>query len=118
MVINSLLYKHFVLGGKEHSKGSYEVLTEIDSNQSRLQWVQSSNGAVPFGAVQGGHTSTGEPLYIGRVIHNGEPCCGKVHPTHKTLYIPYGGKEYTYKYGYEILVFYAKLVISSMTRTS
>ena len=95
----------YYLGGQEHSKGLYEVLTEIDLNQSRIQWIQSNNGNVPFGAIQGGQTSNGEPLYIGRVWHNGEPCCGKIQPSHQTLYIPYGGKEYTYKQGYEILVF-------------
>ena len=80
-------------------------MTEIDLSQSRIQWIQSNNGNVPFGAIQGGQTSNGEPLYIGRVWHNGEPCCGKIQPSHGTLYIPYGGKEYTYKQGYEILVF-------------
>ena len=80
-------------------------MSEIDLSQSRIQWIQSNNGNVPFGAIQGGQTSNGEPLYIGRVWHNGEPCCGKIQPSHQTLYIPYGGKEYTYKHGYEILVF-------------
>ena len=77
----------------------------MDQSQSRIQWIQSNNGNVPFGAIQGGQTSNGEPLYIGRVWHNGEPCCGKIQPSHQALYIPYGGKEYTYKQGYEILVF-------------
>ena len=48
------------LGNKEHSKQSYEVLV-ADSN-ARYEWIGSSNGQVPQGAIQGGHTNTGKPI--------------------------------------------------------
>ena len=50
-----------------HSKQQYEVLV-ADVN-AKYQWIRSSNGQVPHGAIQGGRTSRGEPLYIGRKTH-------------------------------------------------
>ena len=80
-------------------------------HSSNLILSYSGNGEVPFGAIQGGQTSSGEPLYIGRIWHKGEPCVGKIHPSHQTLYISYGGKEHHYKHGYEILCFYNRYVM-------
>ena len=86
----------------EHSKQQYEVLTA--KGNSRYDWSPSSNGQVPPGAIQGGFTSTDEILYIGRTLHKGVLIPGKVHPSHKCLYVTCGGKERAYKAGYEILV--------------
>lgn len=69
----------------------------------RVRWINSLKGQVPPGAVVGGHAATGEPLYIGRTKHDGSLTPGKVHPSHKVLYISYGGKEIGYE-NYEILV--------------
>ena len=44
-----------------------------------LEWIGASNGKVPSGALEGGHTEDGEPLYIGRVSVDGVVSCGKVN---------------------------------------
>lgn len=41
-------------------------------------WEFASNGSVPSDAIVAGQTSDGEPLYIGRVLHNGSQTVGKV----------------------------------------
>lgn len=46
--------------------------------EQRFDWIQSGNGAIPSGAVEGGHTCDGEVLYIGRVYHEGSQTVGKV----------------------------------------
>ena len=84
--------------GKEIAKDQFQVLCE-----QRFDWVQARGGQVPPGAVEGGRTKDGESLYVGRVHHQGSHTVGKVHPSHKTCYIPFGGKEVGYK-DYEILV--------------
>ena len=87
---------------REHGKKQYEVLTaEVNS---RYDWIPSSNGQVPSGAIQGGYNSRSEVLYIGRTLHEGVLIPGKVNPSHRCLYVAYGGKEHAYKVGYEILV--------------
>merc|ERR1712223_669638 len=92
-------------GGKGHNFSSYEVLTEVNPSNSSIHWIRSESGRIPPLAVQGGHTSCGEPLYIGKIrLSSGVTCCGKVHPSHGALYIPYGGKELAFKNGYDILV--------------
>ncbi|CAG2056342.1 unnamed protein product, partial [Timema podura] len=75
-------------GGEEHSKFSYEVLC-----CSNVAWERSSHGHVPYGAIEAGRTSSGEPLFIGRVLHNGTLTPGKIHPSHRMCYIPFGGQE-------------------------
>ena len=52
-------------GGGEKIKSQYEVLTA--EGNSSYDWSPSSNGQVPPKAIQGGYTSTGEILYIGRI---------------------------------------------------
>lgn len=87
-------------GGDEHSHGEYQALV---SDDTQFDWLPSSGGAVPSGAIQGGACESGEPLYIGRTFHNGTLTIGKIHPSHRCLYIPYGGKERSYD-SYEVLV--------------
>ena len=84
-------------GGGEHGKQDYEVLVGGQGN-----WVASLGGNVPESAMQAGKSEDGEPLYIGRVKHEGIITIGKVQPSHKVCYIPYAGKEYNY-HGYEVL---------------
>ncbi|XP_023011536.1 uncharacterized protein [Leptinotarsa decemlineata] len=86
--------------GKEHAKNRVQVLC---GPQHRFQWVSASNGRVPPCSIEGGKTSTGEALYIGRVRHSGSQTVGKVHPTHGVCYISFGGKEIPFK-DYEILI--------------
>lgn len=89
---------HIPYDGKEHAVTSFEVL--INNN---YQWVPSSDGQVPHNAIVGGRTSSGEQLYIGRVAHCGVTTPGKIHPSHRCIYIPFGWKEHRYTH-YEVLV--------------
>merc|ERR1711973_392343 len=89
-------------GGDEHAKESYQVLV-ADAN-AKYEWISSSSGEIPNGAIQGGHTSSGEPLYIGRIVHDGVLTTGKIHPSHGVVYVPYASKEHGYGCDYEILV--------------
>lgn len=84
--------------GQEIPVHQYEVLCN-----GNVSWIPSSHGAVPPGAVNAGRTSGGEPLYVGRVHYQGSLTPGKIHPSHGSLYIPFGGQEVTIK-DYEILV--------------
>ncbi|KAF5302480.1 hypothetical protein FQR65_LT08570 [Abscondita terminalis] len=85
-------------GGGEHMKEEYQLLCE-----QRFDWVPTSGNNLPFGAVEGGRTSDGEPLYVGRVWHDGAHTVGKVHTSHGCCYIPYGGEEMSFS-DYEVLI--------------
>ncbi|XP_018346986.1 PREDICTED: uncharacterized protein LOC108751364 [Trachymyrmex septentrionalis] len=84
--------------GEEHPKDNYEVLV-----QGEFAWEFCSNGEVPEDAIIAGQTADGEPLYVGRALHNGSQTIGKVQPSHGCLYIPYEGEELSFK-DYEVLV--------------
>lgn len=75
-------------GGGEHGKPEYEVLCD-----SGARWIGTSGANIPNGAVPAGESEEGEPLFIGRVSHEGTVTVGKVHPSHGTCYIAYGGQE-------------------------
>jgi len=68
-----------------------------------LEFEPSSSGRCPAHAVPGG-TENGETLYIARAQHGGSIVPGKLHCSHRTAYIPYGGQEHR-KTNYEILCF-------------
>ena len=91
-------YTAISYNGKEIQKQNFEVLCH-----GNVQWVHSSNGQVVYNAVPGGRTENGEVLYIGRGHHNGSLTVGKIHPSHGSLYIPFGGSEIAFK-SYEILI--------------
>lgn len=84
--------------GQEILKHQFEIFSV-----PHARWVPSGHGSIPPGAVIGGNTTTGEPLYIGRTFYQGSLTPGKVHPSHGSLYIPFGGAEIPFK-NYEILV--------------
>ncbi|CAH0583133.1 unnamed protein product [Chrysodeixis includens] len=86
-------------GGKENPVNNIEICC---ARPQSICWVQSNDGLVPPNAVCGGNTSTGEPLYIGRVKEQRSLTPGKVHPSHKALYISFAGKEIAHKV-YEIM---------------
>lgn len=67
---------------------SFEVLLDTHG----FSWETMCFGNVPHSAVPGGKDG-GDTLYIGRVSHNGSVTIGKVHPSHKCIYFPYGGRE-------------------------
>ncbi|XP_075534725.1 uncharacterized protein LOC142569399 [Dermacentor variabilis] len=85
--------------GAEHSHRDYQALI---SDGTPFTWAPASDGAIPTGAVQGGVCASGEPLYIGRTYHEGTLTIGKVQPSRRCLFIPYGGEEHCYS-DYEVL---------------
>ena len=60
-----------------------------------MSWVPSSDyGDIDYDyAIEGGRTTSGEVLYIGRAHYKGSLMPGKVQPSHQTLYIGFGGHE-------------------------
>ncbi|KAL1472450.1 hypothetical protein MTO96_039318 [Rhipicephalus appendiculatus] len=99
-VVPSRGYCYIPHGGAEHLFRDCQVLV---SNGAPLAWLPESNGAVPSGAIQGGKTHDGEPLYIGRAKHNGMLIVGKVHPSKRRLYVSFDYKEHNYS-EYQVLV--------------
>lgn len=85
-------------GGAENPKTEYEVL--CDGNGT---FVPTSGGEIPPNAIPAGESEDGEPLFIGRVAHEGTMTVGKVQQSHGVCYIPYGGQEMAFA-DYEIYV--------------
>ncbi|CAL8093836.1 unnamed protein product [Orchesella dallaii] len=85
---------------KEVPVPDYEVLC---GPKACLSWVEGSGSDIPVNAVPGGQEADGEVLYIGRVIHEGTVTVGKIHPSHGSCYVAYGGDELAFA-DYEILV--------------
>ncbi|XP_014367603.2 uncharacterized protein LOC106718111 [Papilio machaon] len=86
-------------GGNENAVQNIEVCC---APPERVRWVECRDGVIPPNAVVGGNTSSGEPLYVGRAKEQGSLTPGKVHPSHKGMYISFAGKEIAHKM-YEIL---------------
>lgn len=86
-------------GSNEHQKMDYEYLC----NCKRGRFVKSQTNHLPIGAIRGGYSEYGEPLFIGRVKVNDVYIVGKIQPSHSVCYIPYRGKEVAHK-KYEVLV--------------
>lgn len=85
-------------GGAENGVSQYEVLCDFPG-----QWLACSGGNIPPNALTAGQTEEGEPLYVGRVVHDGALTVGKVQQSHGVCYIAYGGEELSFP-EYEILV--------------
>ncbi|XP_045780238.1 uncharacterized protein LOC123877483 [Maniola jurtina] len=85
--------------GKEIPVQKIDVLC---AKPESLRWVPASNGSVPPGAIPGGRTSTGETLYVGRARHQLSVTPGKIHPSHGSCYIGFGGAEVAHKM-YDVL---------------
>lgn len=84
-------------GNKEHSKKEFYILTG-----NGYRWVNDSNGHVPNDAFEGGADDDGETLFIARVHFENTITPGKVHPSHKTAFLSYAGKEHRVQ-NYEVL---------------
>jgi len=93
--------------GRENAVQEYEILcdTGLHCFGKEHEWKHSSGGNVPRGAIIGGNTQSGEPLYIARGNVNGELCVGKVHPSQNCAYFPWGGQEHKV-HSYEVLTFH------------
>ncbi|XP_063991094.1 uncharacterized protein LOC135169750 isoform X1 [Diachasmimorpha longicaudata] len=85
-------------GGGEHAKSEYQILCGGNG-----RWVPMNGGEIPPTAIPAGETEDGEPLFIGRVHHEGTLTIGKVQASHNVCYIPYGGAEIPFNQ-YEILI--------------
>ncbi|XP_063357679.1 C3 and PZP-like alpha-2-macroglobulin domain-containing protein 8 isoform X2 [Cydia amplana] len=85
-------------GGLENGKDEYQV-----GYVGNYNWVPASGSAIPPGAFQAGQSEDGEPLYVGRVRHEGSLTIGKVQQSHGTCYIAFAGQELGFP-DYEILV--------------
>ncbi|XP_046959401.1 uncharacterized protein LOC124529628 isoform X1 [Vanessa cardui] len=85
-------------GGEEHGKTEYQVLVGGPGN-----WVPTSGSNIPPGAFPGGESEDGEPLFIGRVNHEGSITTGKVQQSHGVCYISFAGQELGFP-DYEILM--------------
>ena len=71
---------------------------------SQLTWSSCRDGQVPKDAVNGGwDANNGEPLFVGRVQHGGALIVGKIHPSHRCIYVPFAGGEHKHQQ-YEVLV--------------
>ncbi|XP_070500324.1 phospholipid-transporting ATPase ABCA3-like isoform X2 [Chironomus tepperi] len=79
-------------------KKEFKILCGVNT-----KWVPSSHGSHHPNAVVGGHAANGEKLYIGRARWQDCLTCGKIQPSKKLLYIPYGGREIPIE-NYEILI--------------
>lgn len=66
-------------------------------------WIACSGTDIPGAAFEAGSSEDGEPLFIGRVNHEGTLTVGKVQPSHGTCYIPFGGQEVAFV-DYEVFV--------------
>ncbi|KAL5273904.1 hypothetical protein ACFFRR_000581 [Megaselia abdita] len=85
-------------GGREIQVHDFEYLTGL-----HYCWIPCHNGNVPHHAVSTGKTRSGETLYVGRGSYHGSLTVGKIHPSHRCLYIPYGDAEHKLDC-YEVLV--------------
>ncbi len=74
----------------------------VNPQNCELVWIHASNGDIPSGAVEGGRQSNGEVLYIGRAQYMSSLAIGKVHRSHRVLYISFGGNEVPISH-YEVL---------------
>ncbi|XP_062566669.1 natterin-3-like [Saccostrea cucullata] len=81
----------------EHIVNCYEVLVFPSISNGFLDWQKCSNGYVPDNAFK-----TDDGIYVGRAYHEGSLVPGKIHVSHKTAYVSYGGDEHAIK-DYEVL---------------
>ncbi|CAG9579770.1 unnamed protein product [Danaus chrysippus] len=86
-------------GGTENAVHNIEVLC---ARPECIRWVDCCENSIPPNAIVAGNTSEGEPLYVGRAREQGSLTPGKVHPSHRAMYVSFAGKEISHK-NYEIL---------------
>ena len=123
-VVHTEKFLHLCCGCAEHCYDSgYKILTVEEPDA--IEWGAYSNGKVPPNAIPGGITRDGEHLYIGRTVTNSDitvgktvkynlirlprskvtntQLVGKIHCSHRCLYVPWDHKEYNYP-SYEVLM--------------
>ncbi|XP_070494018.1 natterin-3-like [Chironomus tepperi] len=85
--------------GSEIPVHNYEVLT---GKSRSFRWLPASDGNVAPGAISVGEYGH-EHLFIGRAPYQSSMTIGKIHPSHRVLYIPFCGHEVPFQH-YEVLV--------------
>jgi len=66
-------------------------------------WVPHSPGdPLPSGAVHVGMDKSGDRLYAGRALHEGDLLPAKINPNHTSAYVCWGGSEHAVDH-YEVL---------------
>lgn len=68
---------------------------EILCMTSAHTWKPARGGECPVGAINVGTAANGEWLFVGRCHFQGALTLGKIHPTHNTMYVPFGGREHS-----------------------
>lgn len=86
------------LNGVECEKHSFEILIGSCS-----KWAAANNGYVPSNAFAAGFTKQGEVLYIGRANYDGGLIVGRIHKSHRCIYVGANGREYSFA-DYEVLI--------------
>lgn len=89
-------------GGQEFRYEQYEVLVN-HRDAAKLDWVSAEKGEVPPDAVPCGFQEAFEPLYVGKVTHDGHTVIGKVQRSHGCCYAAFGGGEHRHE-AYKVLV--------------
>ncbi|CAH1397054.1 unnamed protein product [Nezara viridula] len=104
-VCPNLRRAYAVVNGSEFSSNQYQVLTSSHAAWRRM----TDEDDIPYEAIVGGTTSTGEKIYIGRSFISFEEVLylvpGKVRSSNRRLSMPLFGSVYD-KTNYEILVSY------------
>ena len=83
-------------GGKEYGYNTYQVL-----QGSNFKWIRLVN-SIPTNAVRAGIDKS-EYLYSCLAAHDGELTSGKYLASHRSCYVPWGGKEHQKKTNIYIL---------------
>ena len=97
-IIPNQLVASVTLNGIEIEKKTFEILIGSES-----KWISSNLGDVPINAFPAGYTKQGEVLYIGRTNYKGGLIVGKVHKSHRCIYVGCNGREYSFP-EYEVLI--------------
>ncbi|XP_008417566.1 natterin-3-like [Poecilia reticulata] len=80
---------------KEHRSSSFQVLVNEDSFET-LEWKEGFYGSVPKNSIR---TCSSQELFVGKNKYG----LGMVYPKDKCFYLPWKGKQYWYKWHYEVL---------------
>ncbi|GBP16976.1 hypothetical protein EVAR_101991_1 [Eumeta japonica] len=101
-IIKVTFYNKILKPVKPRVRYEPRMIGVLCASPSMVRWIQSSNGCVPAGAVPAGNTVQGETLYVGRAKYQGSLTPGKLHPSHRMMYMSYGGQEIPHN-AYEVL---------------
>lgn len=74
----------------------FETAHAAQTYRTVCEWVMCYEDRIPYNAVPGGEDS-GETIYIGRAVHNGEVIPGKVVPSHRCCYVASAGAEHSHR---------------------